>query len=269
MTAANLISRPSPERRAEVAGFSIAEGMHSAGSGLPWHSHDGPSICFVLEGGFVEGFRGHSLDCRPAMLKITPAGDPHYNRFDTGDTRGILIEVAPERHQNLQEEAPILDERVHFQGGLPAVLARRVHQELRATDRAAPLVLEGLLLELIASAQRHRRMPRGPAPAWVVRARDILHARVAEGVSVSELAGEVGAHPVTLTRAFRRAYGCTVGEYLRRLRLDQATNRLSSTDLPLARIAVEAGFVDQSHFTNLFRRHTGMSPANYRRAVRS
>jgi AraC family transcriptional regulator len=75
-------------------------------------------------------------------------------------------------------------------------------------------------------------------------------------------------HPVTLARAFRRSFGCTVGEYLRRLRIERATEQLAGGDTPLAEIALAAGFADQSHFSNVFRRRTGMSPSAFRRAAR-
>ena len=87
--------------------------------------------------------------------------------------------------------------------------------------------------------------------------------------SLSGLAESVGVHPVTLARAFRRAFGCTVGEYVRRLRIDHAAHQLAQTELPLAEIALAAGFSDQSHFSNLFRRHTGLSPFKFRRVARS
>jgi AraC family transcriptional regulator len=59
-----------------------------------------------------------------------------------------------------------------------------------------------------------------------------------------------------------------VGEYLRRLRIDRAAEQLVWGDLPLAEIAIAAGFSDQSHFSNVFRRRTGISPSAFRREAR-
>jgi AraC family transcriptional regulator len=59
-----------------------------------------------------------------------------------------------------------------------------------------------------------------------------------------------------------------VGEDLRRLRIDRASEQLVTGDLPLAEIALAAGFADQSHFSNVFRRRTGMSPSRFRRETR-
>ena len=60
----------------------------------------------------------------------------------------------------------------------------------------------------------------------------------------------------------------SIGEYLRRLRIDRAAEQLATGSQPLAEIALAAGFADQSHFSNVFRRRVGMSPSAYRREVR-
>jgi AraC family transcriptional regulator len=64
---------------------------------------------------------------------------------------------------------------------------------------------------------------------------------------------------------FRTNVGCTPGEYVRRLRVEFACHRISSSDMPLIEIALEAGFSDQSHLTKNFKRYTGMTPARFRR----
>ena len=55
---------------------------------------------------------------------------------------------------------------------------------------------------------------------------------------------------------------------MRRLRVELAGRWLTDTDLPLAEIALAAGFCDQSHFSNLFRRIIGVTPSHYRRQAR-
>jgi AraC family transcriptional regulator len=260
---------PTKLRSARVAGFTLTEGIHRAGSSLPWHHHDGPTLCFVLQGAFTETSGGDRLTCTPETLKVMPAGESHCDAFDRGDARGLLIEADADRARAIRTHAPVLDERVAFHGGMPAAIARRVHQELQRMDDAAPLAIEGLLLELLAvvSRRRHERLPHGGVP-WVGEARDRLHADITSRPTLAELADAVGVHPVTLARAFRRTFGCTVGEYLRRLRIERAAEQLVSGDQPLAEIALAAGFADQSHFSNVFRRRTGMSPSAFRREAR-
>jgi AraC family transcriptional regulator len=159
---------------------------------------------------------------------------------------------------------------VSFHGGLVSAIAWRVYDEIRRMDATAPLAIEGLLLELVASASRLReRNGSSGRPRWLEEARDRIHVELGARPSLSGLADSVGVHPVTLARAFRRAFGCTVGEYVRSLRIERAALQLADTDLSLAEIALAAGFSDQSHFSNLFRRHTGLSPFRFRQVVRS
>jgi AraC family transcriptional regulator len=260
---------PRKLRTARVAGFTLTEGIHPAGSSLPWHTHDCPTICFVLHGAFTEFSAGEALACTPATLKVTPAGERHCDRFDQGDAHGLLIETDPARTDALRPHAGVLDRHTVFRGGVPAAIARRVYEELRGMDEAAPLAIEGLLLELLATATRqHNGRDVVGRPAWVMQARDCLRDELASRRTLTELAATVGVHPVTLARAFRRNFGCSVGEYVRRLRIERAAAQLAGSDTPLAAIALSAGFADQSHFSNVFRRETGMSPSAYRRAVR-
>lgn len=255
--------------RTRLNGLAVTEGTHPAGSALPWHEHAGATICCVLRGGFVEGYRGHVVECTAGLVKTTPAGEPHYNRFDRGDARGILIELSPDYAAALRVHTTALDERHQVHDTTTAALALRIGRELRSGDASAPLAIEGLVLELIAALGRAQpvRIER-QVPTWLREVREMVHARLADTLQISELADAVGVHPVTVARAFRRTFGCTIGEYRRRLRLECAAAQLVGSEAPLAQIALAAGFADQSHFSNLFRRRLGLSPSSYRRVFR-
>ena len=256
-------------RRVGIDGMTLTEGIHSAGSSLPWHDHGGPTLCFVLEGAFAEYMHGTVIDCRPSTFKITPAGERHWNRFHLGDVRGLLIEIEADRRVGLDAFARVLERPHHSEGSAQSLLARRLYAEFRAEDDAAELAMEGLLLELLASVARSRKAAAtAPVPAWTRRALALLQDAPAHRHSLAAIAAEVGVHPATLARGFRRAYGCSLGQMQRRLRLDFAARQLSATDHSIAAVAQQAGFFDQSHFTNAFRRHLGTSPHQYRRATR-
>lgn len=68
-----------------------------------------------------------------------------------------------------------------------------------------------------------------------------------------------------LARQFRWHYGCTVGTYVRRLRVQYAARQLAATRTPLSDVAIAAGFCDQSHLCRVFRQVTGTSPGEFRR----
>lgn len=258
-----------PVRRSSFPGVVLTEGLHPAGTSIPWHWHEGASICLVLDGAFVEYSRGVALDCRPSSLKFTPAGEKHWNRFHLADVRGLLVEIDVARHASIAPFERALSRSRHYERGPELHLARRLYAEFRSADTAAPLAVEGLLLELLALVARDDGKPeRQEAPAWARRAFELLESGYVESLSLTPIAREVGVHPATLARGFRRAYGCTIGEMQRQLRLDFAARQLALTDLPLASVAQHAGFFDQSHFTNAFRRRFGTTPLRYRRATR-
>jgi AraC family transcriptional regulator len=95
-----------------------------------------------------------------------------------------------------------------------------------------------------------------------------LRARFRENLSLDEVARTAGVHPAHLARSFRCHFRCSAGEYVRRLRVEHACRELCRRDTPLAAVALEAGFGDQSHLTVVFKRHTGLTPAAYRKLYR-
>jgi AraC family transcriptional regulator len=253
----------------QVPGFVLRLGAHPGGSEIARHHHDDPTICYVLQGGFTEYSGGEAAECGASTWKVMPAGEPHSNRFGGAETRGLRIEVDRSRFSEVPEITRALDERRHTSGGRVAELARRMICELTAADSAGPIAAEGLALELLAELARVREPGRERnGPTWLMAAEQLLRERFRTERSVGEIAHEVGVDPATLARAYRRRFGCTVGERIRGLRVEHAARELTETTDPLSEIALRAGFYDQSHFTNVFRRALGVTPAAYRAGSR-
>ena len=82
-----------------------------------------------------------------------------------------------------------------------------------------------------------------------------------------DLARDAGVHPVHLARAFRKFEKRSPGEYQQRLQLRAACELLRDPEWPLAEIAAECGFADQSHFTRMFRRMAATTPLRFRQAI--
>jgi AraC family transcriptional regulator len=99
---------------------------------------------------------------------------------------------------------------------------------------------------------------------WLAEAIRILRAEFRHGIEFRDIAQRIGVHPVRLSREFRRAQRMTMTEFVLRLRVEYASTLLASTAHPLAAVAVESGFADQSHLAKVFRRYTGTTCARYR-----
>ena len=94
-----------------------------------------------------------------------------------------------------------------------------------------------------------------------------MQEQLGDNLRMRELADDAGVHPVHLARVFRLHEGRTPGSYFQRVRVRAACHQLRMQDYSLAMIAAECGFADQSHFTRVFRKFTGKTPAQFRRML--
>ena len=91
-----------------------------------------------------------------------------------------------------------------------------------------------------------------------------IRAHASRRLSVDEVAQVAGLSPSHFSRVFRTEMGETFVSYLRRLRCEQASELLRSTNLSVQEIAHRCGFSDHSYFTRVFRATMGASPSAHR-----
>jgi AraC-like DNA-binding protein len=137
--------------------------------------------------------------------------------------------------------------------------------EFRHTDTHSPIVVEALLLDLLSrhvDILRDRSVAR---PKWLSTLLDYLDDTFEQEWTLTNIAAEMGVHPVYLCRTFSEHFDCTLGEYIRKLRVLRGRQLLAIDDGTLAEIALQSGFADQSHFTRVFKKHFGLTPSDCRR----
>jgi AraC family transcriptional regulator len=256
--------------RREVAGLVFAESVYRNELRIPKHEHANAFLNLVLEGTYTEVCGSKTQTRGPATLALHPCGEIHADHWHGRGGRVFHVEVPAARLDQVRAYAPILESPEDFQGGLPISLATRLYHEHLRNDAVSGLVMEGLVLEILAEcSRRHPCFPERQPPRWLEPICELLRDRFAENLSHEAVAAVAGIHPVHLARVFRRHCGCTLGDFVRKLRVEFATQKLLTTDASLAEIALTAGFSDQSHFTRTFKRHTGMTPAALRGYCRS
>ncbi len=254
-------------RSADVDGLTLAELRFPPGYVQVEFAPDLPYLALVLDGGLEKSFSRRTLHLNKACALTMPAAAAHAARFGPKGARIVIV-----KPKNASTHlGGSLDRLVQLSVPGLTWLAWRLAGELRAADTAAPLAAAGFALELLAATSRESgfaRRPRRP-PAWLRSAEELLRACLGDCIGLGELADAVGVHPTHLARAFRAHYGVSVGEYGRRVRLEWAAAEIAGGDTPLAIIAAQAGFADQSHFTRLFKHHVGITPARYRTETRN
>ncbi len=139
-------------------------------------------------------------------------------------------------------------------------------------EEAHPLFLDHTALALgVHLAQRYGglrtgRDAGGLAPWQERRAKEMMSEGLRVEVPLAHLAAECGLSVRHFARAFRKSMGVPPHRWLLRRRVDRAMSLLRGSTLSLAEIALTCGFADQSHFTRVFARMTGMGPGAWRRA---
>jgi AraC-like DNA-binding protein len=266
----SLTTLVEPLRSIGTGGFILTERLHPQNCTLPSHSHESPIIGIVLNGSFNERIGRHSQECAPYSLKVLPAGESHTLEFGDANVRCLTIEIRPQALEGIRRFSTILDDPVHVSKGALSPLIMRLYKEFRLMKNTSLLTIEGLILEMLGDAtrERHRRLSC-EEPLWLRQAKEFIYENARVGVSLINVAALVGVHPSYLARMFRRHYGCSVGEYVLRLRLDFAIHELTESDKSLAEIASVTGFYDQSHFAHAFRVHLRMTPSEFRTAAKA
>lgn len=106
-------------------------------------------------------------------------------------------------------------------------------------------------------------------PAWAKELKEILQDHIDTNLSLKEISKNLDIHPAYLSREFSKYFdNFCFGDYIRKLRIEKAIELLNSSSYSLTEIAYLAGFSDQSHFTRIFKSHTGKSPSIYRKEIR-
>lgn len=256
-------------RSRKVASFELSERIYPPRFETPIHSHKRPLFCFVIQGDYTETYGVRTRECRSSALLFHPAGELHSECFHESGGRSFIIEMDAPWLERVREHSRMEDNSADLSGSDLELLARKLYKEFAQTDDASAIIIEGLMLEMIGEASR--RCPAGSTrqpPRWLKQARELISERFTERLTLSDVARTVGVHPVHLAQTFHRSYQCTVGDYVRRLRIEYACLELSTSETPIVDIALAAGFCDQSHFTRTFKRCTGVSPSQYRIAFR-
>src|SRR5260370_96001 len=248
----------------KVAGTLLAETTYLPHARISEHSHDHAYFCFVRRGIFSETVGKTTHTREPSMLIFHPPYEEHSDSFQDLGGRCFNIQVDNSLLERAREHGVRLEGSSYFQGGLLLSLSMRLYHEARRQDDLSALVIEGLVLEILAEASRSQYcFPEGKPPRWLERAREIIHAHFSEQLSLARIAESVGIHPVHMARSFRQCYHWTVGDYVRRTRIEFTCRKISASDATFAEISSASGFFDQSHFAKTFKHLTRMTPSKY------
>jgi hypothetical protein len=128
---------------------------------------------------------------------------------------------------------------------------------------------ENLLMDVFNKFIR-QKSSRKKIPAWAQELKEIIQDQVDTNLTLSltAISKTLQVHPAYLSREFAKYFDdLSFGDYIRKLRIEKAEQLIRSTHYSLTEIAYLTGFSDQSHFTRIFKKHTGKSPSAYRKSL--
>ena len=252
----------------QFGGVSLAENSYAPGLLVGDHVHDAPLVSLVLQGTATEEVRGRSRELTTQTLLYTPAFVSHGHRFLTAG-RWLNIQFTAAWFERVALSQGLLrDTSQLVRGGAAVNWAARLGAELRQTDDISRLAVDGALLLLVAELARLPATGERRRPRWLNLVEEAIDAGGPHPPSLADLASIAGVHASHLLRTFRRYHGTTIASYARRRRIERAREELTTSKRTLSMIALDAGFVDQSHFTKVFKQAFGETPGQYVRALR-
>jgi len=236
-----------------------------------------------------------------------PVGHSGTHQFENGPTRGYQVLAnqltfiprgvtarsnlpAPAQYIQILQNPETYDSlisdmvrggAVHFDPGQPPIsdplasqIASTIGNEMKRgfLDR---ILADALNTALAVQITRHHIDPsaialtpsNGLSRERLQRVRDYIEAHLDDRLTLTELAGVACLSPYHFSRSFKQATSVGLHHYVMQRRLERAKTLMRRTNEPLALIAQEAGFADQSHLNSAFRREIGVTPGQFRAAL--
>ncbi|MEU5109954.1 AraC family transcriptional regulator [Streptomyces longwoodensis] len=256
--------------RPRVRGVTEVFHAHFTEYAYPMHVHDAWTLLIVDDGAVRYDLERHEHGTPHDTVSLLPPHVPHNGAPAT--PHGFRKRVVYLDASVLGED--LIGAAVDGPDLRDALLRRRVGQLHTALARPGDELEAESRLTFVAEHLRERLDERlrpdgrdARDPALARRLRELLDARVTDGVTLEEAARLLHAHPAHLVRAFSGAYGIAPHQYLTSRRVGRA-RRLLLDGLPPGEVATTTGFFDQAHLTRHFRKLVGVTPGRYRRSAR-
>lgn len=219
----------------------------------------------------------------PGDISIIPAGVPsHWRWRDSTPHETLHIYLEPSFVQKIAESCDLNHDQMAIEPQIAvrdeqlSHMAMSLLYELKAENVVGRLyadsVASALAIQLVRRYSCLKDVPirkGGMAPNKLRRALAFISDKLEQqqGIALEVLAQEVGMSRYHFSRVFKESMGLSPINYIVRQRIERAKKLLAETDLPIADIALQAGFSGQSHFTTFFSKLVGLTPRSFRRSI--
>jgi AraC family transcriptional activator of pobA len=250
------------------------------------HTHQGLfQTVFIVEGGAALDLDGQASKVQGPSAVVVPSGAVHGFQFEQG-TKGYVLTFAESFLHGKEESRECLLWKPMVLSllaspanpGGPARIAsllEHLNEEFRGVPAARGAMQEWLVRAVLLLLARERaRLAQAAQPGGreldvFNRFRALLEYRFKEHWSVSHYAAALNLTESKLNRACRSVAASSVNEVIQARLLLEAKRKLVYLPVPVATVAYELGFEDPAYFWRFFRKHAGVTPAEFRKAQRT
>jgi AraC family transcriptional regulator len=249
------------------------------------HAHFEQLVSYYFEGHARCRIGAQSVEFQKGNIGLLNAGEVHEDCILPEQRDYLMVGIRKEFFRELLRDVDLPVQELPF---FPIsrleddIQIKRIFKDLRAesdSQLGSTVFLKSLVTELAIDLLR-RFVPSSSSERattsdisglrWEVRkALEYLHDTFTEDFDLERVSVAANLSKYHLDRVFKRATGLRPNAYVAMLRVDRAKNLLAHTSEPLSDIALNLGFADQSHFSNVFKQFSGLSPLAYRRAASS
>ncbi len=251
----------------EVGEFCLGEhvlSLHVAGRVRFWQKKGGregegvsvPGEMSLSPAGLTQAMRLHS-EVTVLNVRFEPR---FFERVaaESFEVRGGRVELTPIPHAH--------DLRVQHIGAALMTEIEAGFPSGRLFGDGLATALTAHILRTYAARNLSPGVYKGGLPGHRLRrVVEYINEHLEQDLSLAEIAAAAGMNPYHLSRAFKQEVGLAPHQYVLRRRVERAKTLLAETELTIVEVAFRVGFQSQSHFTNIFRRLTGLTPMAFRR----
>ena len=262
----------------------LALESHTVPAGLI-HRHEHPEhfIELVFDGNvsYEVSERGQTrrFISQPGTICLLPRGAEHEVNW-LRESQHIVVALKPCRLSNVLEEAAHennIELREHWNliDRHISALLMEMMADLKDGSPAGTLYGESLANSLaVYLLKRHSNVTKrlepyrgGLSRSTLNRVLEYVNANLSDRLVLGELAKVAGINVYHFARAFKQSTGESPHQYVLRRRIEQARELLGHSQVSIIETSARTGFVDQSHFSKVFRRIVGVSPSEYRNSA--
>ncbi len=181
------------------------------------------------------------------------------DRHDIASQAAGLWAISAGLAYNIQDDDELLQKGMMIYDALYS-WARHLQKE-KHTQNAVDNVFIEVFNKFIKEKTAQKK-----TPDWVKELKEIIQDQIDTNLNLTNLSKSIDIHPAYLSREFSKHFdNMNFGEYLRKLRIEKAIQLIQHQNYSLTEIAYLTGFSDQSHFSRIFKEHTGKNPSTYRK----